>query len=122
MKDTLELFKDLSNRDVTCRHCYHLWRTKQITLEQSLILAVTGVREKCNRLISFVPIKDVGILLEYLYYLDTLGVNGSLVWQLFYLVEYSTKLFTIANYYIGRRPFRIVLPMNELTKSLILEQ
>ena len=122
MKDTLELFKDLSNRDVTCQQCYYLWKTKRITLEQSLILAVTSVREQCNRLIGFVPVKDVGVLLDYLYYLDTLGENGSLVWQLFYLVEYSTKLRTIANYYIDRRPFKVILPMDELTKSLISEQ
>lgn len=106
---TTKLFKELSYKDVRCQHCYYLWKDKHLTLEQSLVLAINLVREHCNKLIGFVPVKECGVLFEYLYYIDALEA-GELIWKLKYLVDCLIKLFDIAIYYLDRRPIIIHIP------------
>lgn len=107
LSDISKLFKKLSQNNANCHHYYTYWKKKDITLEQALVLAINSVREYCNNLIGLVPIKEVGILLEYLYYLDAL--ENDPIWKLNYFVDYSVKLVDIAMYYHSRRPIKIVI-------------
>lgn len=117
LKNTEHLFKELAEKDVTCQNCYQLWKNKDITLEQSLNLAFKGVIDYCNHLIGFVPSENSVILREYLDYLSKL--EGSLIWQLYYLVEYSAKLIKIATYYYERRPVSITIPKEGYPEYLL---
>lgn len=117
LKNTECLFKELAEKDVICQNCYQLWKNKDIALEQSLNLAFKGVIDYCNHLIGFVPSENSVILREYLDYLSKL--EGSLIWQLYYLVEYSAKLIKIAMYYHERRPVSITIPKEGYPEYLL---
>ena len=109
-----QLFKKLSQNDVNCHYYYTYWKNKDITLEQSLILATNSVREHCSNLIGLVSIKEGGgILLEHLSYLDAL--ENDLIWKLNYFVDYSVKLVDIVMYYHERRPLSITISKDMLT-------
>lgn len=107
------LFKELSHNNDICYNYYNYWKNKDITLEQSLVFAINDVREYCSNLIGIVPIKEVGVLLEYLYYIETL--ENDLIWKLNYLVDYSTKLIDITMYYYSRRPISVIISKDMLT-------
>jgi hypothetical protein len=115
-----EFFKDLSDRNPICRQCYTHWLKKDLTLEQSLELALKEVTEYCYRLIQPIP---ADLLVFNGQHLDCVEFVNKSEYpchvKLKALVEYSAELLEFAlKYDIFCSPIQITVTEAEAEKFL----